>query len=159
MTDDSGVNMIPDGERLPPGDLRPTPADRCHWCGGSLPEGRGRGSSRRFCCGSHRTAFHSALRRAANLMIDDGRLSVADLHGRPLLSRFGPADTSVLEHLHDVPAVAISDGLKLLPLVFCCLPVRADAHVQRYPPYCHSHPPSKTPARSCGVYCAVFRPI
>jgi hypothetical protein len=80
VTDDSGVNMIPDGERLPPGDLRPTPADRCHWCGGSLPEGGGRGSPRRFCCGSHRTAFHSALRRAANLMIDDGRLSVADLH-------------------------------------------------------------------------------
>jgi hypothetical protein len=77
---DEASAVIAHDKRLPAEDLRPTPADRCHWCGGSLPKGRGRGSSRRFCCGSHRTAFHSALRRAANLMIDDGRLSVADLH-------------------------------------------------------------------------------
>ena len=91
---DEASAVIADGERLPPEELRPTTADRCLWCAGSLPEGRGRGSPRRFCSDNHRTAFHSAARRLVKLMIDDGRLTVADLHAPRKACTLGPVANS-----------------------------------------------------------------
>jgi hypothetical protein len=69
---DEASAVIADGKQLPAEDLRPTTADHCLWCAGSLPKGRGRGSPRCFCCDSHRTAFHSAARRLMKRLIDDG---------------------------------------------------------------------------------------
>jgi hypothetical protein len=58
---------------------QPGPPGACLWCGGPMTA-RQRGSPKRFCCDPHRMAFHSAARRFVSRMIDEGRLSVADLH-------------------------------------------------------------------------------
>jgi hypothetical protein len=92
--DEASAAVIAHGERLPAEELRPTTADRCLWCASWLPEGRGRGSPRRFCSASHRTAFHSAARRLVKLMIDDGRLSVAHLHASRKACTLSPVANS-----------------------------------------------------------------
>ena len=71
-----------------------TPEIVCPWCGRSLHACRRGGSPQKFCCATHRAAFHSAARRWAERAVSVGLLTADDLKADPAACTLLPVTVS-----------------------------------------------------------------